>query len=126
MAPLPNWHLAVIELDKLSGYALNPDHADNQEKWQAFWAIGYAVLTASQRERAAGEIAATILESLAVADATFLRETRWGPRYGVRFPLAGPNGSVATAVTVWQYDVDGLGPRLLTLWLRVHTSEESR
>ena len=126
MAPLQNWQLAVIDPGKLSAYALNPDHSDNHEKWQAFAAVGYVVLTSSQRERAASDIAPAILENLSNSEAIFQGETRWGRRYGVRIRLTGPNGSVATAVTVWQYDYDNSAPRLLTLWLQVHTDGESR
>jgi hypothetical protein len=107
---LPNVERAVVEIEKLRDYALNPEHDEGQHKARVFRAaLGF---TREDAER----LREMILEAAAREDATEGKLTRHGRLYTVDFSARGLEGEV-TVRTGW---IVGRGedfPRLVTCYV---------
>ena len=117
---LPYVEKARVDAGKFSDYSMDPEHPQNEGKWQAFDQLGYDVNTAAGRSNAAQQVSEQVQAQLGDSPAVLDRQTKYGPRWRVETEIVGPNGRHATVVTVWQYDEAGDVPRLITNWARVH------
>lgn len=107
---LPNADRAIVDLDKLTDYCLNPDHPRGRHKARVFQsALGIG------REDA-DALRIQILAAAATAEAHSEKSDEYGQRYVVEFELMGPNGPV-TVRTVWIIRVDEELPRLITCYV---------
>jgi hypothetical protein len=106
---LPNSHLAVVEMAKLTEYLLNPTHPYGASKARFFLGIGFElegheVLAAALREHGQRcELAAH-------------RDTPFGPRFEIEGAMRSPDGRNPRIRTVWQMDKGQLAPRLITAY----------
>jgi hypothetical protein len=107
---LPNVERAVVDIEKLRDYALNPEHDEGQHKARVFRAaLG---LTRDNAER----LREMILEAAAREDATEGKLTRHGRLYTVDFVARGLNGDVAVR-TGWIVRHGEDFPRLVTCYV---------
>lgn len=84
---LPSGPEAVVDLEKLSGYCLNPDHPRGKHKARVFAAVlGFTV-------EHAGQLREALLAAAATAEAEPAASDRFGDRYVVQFEITGPKGS---------------------------------
>ena len=84
---LPNAQHAVVELEKLVDYCLNPEHERGKHKARVFAA-------ACGIEAPHAELLRQALLGAAVqAEATLTFSDRFGARYVVEFTVQGPTGS---------------------------------
>jgi len=106
---LPNAHLAVVEEKKVVDYLLNSSHRFGASKARFFAAFGFTV--ASWRV-----LAEALREHARVGDVASTTDTGFGPRFEVDGALAAPDGRRPRVRTVWQVDVGGVAPRLITAY----------
>jgi hypothetical protein len=78
---LPNAAFAIIDLEKLRDYSLNPNHSRGQHKARIFYArLG---MTANDAE----ELREAILVAIDTYDAILGEQDEHGQRYTLDFPL---------------------------------------
>jgi hypothetical protein len=94
---------------KLAEYALSPTHPHGQHKANVF----RAVLDLGVDD--AESVRTQILEGVSDGTVTSTAPSAFGVRYCVSIPIAGNNGDVADADTVWQLEDDGTVLRFITL-----------
>ena len=84
---LPSGADAVVDLEKLTGYCLNPNHPRGKHKARVFAAVlGFTVEHASQLRSA-------LLAAAATAETEVAHSDRFGDRYVIEFEITGPKGS---------------------------------
>ena len=85
---LPNAKNAIVDINKLQGYCLNPDHPRGRHKARVFAdKLGLASGNAAQLQIA---IAAAALTQ----EATLGERDDYGQRYVLDFDMSGPKGTV--------------------------------
>ena len=116
---------AELDVRKLSEYAMNPGHSQNNGKFRAWAALGYEVGNAAARFEDAQELRELIgRHMLPDGKVAAVKETADGTDYRVLNGFIGPNDRRATLVTCWRVSPDELaGPRLLTSWLAIHRDD---
>jgi filamentous hemagglutinin len=106
---IPNASQAIVEPAKILQYLLDTSHPVGGAKARFFLSFGfsreeYSVLVrALQRHATDNEV-------------TTMHETAFGPRYEVEGQLVCPDGRRPVIVTVWQFDVGQIAPRLITAY----------
>jgi hypothetical protein len=83
---LPNAARAVVEVEKLRDYRLNPVHARGRHKARVFaHALGI-------RQEHAAFLRKTLLEAVLSTDVTLGERDAYGQRYVLDFSMSGPGG----------------------------------
>jgi hypothetical protein len=91
---IPNAEFAVIDIEKLTEYCLNPDHPRGKHKARVFQtACGYT-------QNNAFDLRAQLLEIAMKEDATEFLQTGFGQRFMIECVIKGPSGE-ATIRTAW-------------------------
>ena len=108
---LPNSHRAVVDIEKLRNYSLNPDHPEGKHKARAFREkLGF--------ERKDAELLRqSILEAILKGDAMEQKPTEYGRRFVMDFEIqrgVGVIGYRAVVRTAWIIRSDEDFPRLTT------------
>lgn len=81
MARIPNGHLALVDILKLTGYVLNPSHRTGRHKARVFAAaLG---LTAEH----APDLADALRNAAAAEEADFERLDEYGAHYAIEFDI---------------------------------------
>jgi filamentous hemagglutinin len=107
IVPLPRDKNAVIDVEKVTRYLLNPKHPDNGGKAVFFELLGF--------RRAAPEGLVRGLRAVGVSGSAAVRvESVHGIKYIVDGELAGPSGRSALVRTVWIEDPGSDRARLVT------------
>ena len=110
MPKLPNAERALVEIEKLRDYALNPEHDEGKHKARVFRAaLGF---TRDDAER----LRKMVLEAALSGEATAGKLTRHGQLYTVDFVTEGLAGEV-TIRTGWIIEHDTDFPRLVTCYV---------
>ena len=100
---------AVIPIEKLTQYALNPEKDTN--KAEAFQlALGYT-------KENVNELIQQIYDRLPDYPAKEKPDNGWGKRYEVKMDLAGPNGKTAKVITAWIDDKNTGEMRLTSVYV---------
>lgn len=107
---LPNAESAFVDIDKLRGYALNPNHARGKHKAKRFATI--LGLTADDAE----ELQAILLQAAIAFEATPTNQDPYGQRYVVEFPLT-RNNNTATLCSAWMVRSTETFPRLVSCYI---------
>jgi len=106
---LPNAEWAVVEQDKITEYLLNPQHRFGASKARFFEQFGFRreewLVMAGALHKHGGQF-----------EVSTVRETGFGPRYGVEGELLCPDGRLPHIRTVWQMDKGRVEPRLITAY----------
>ena len=110
MAKLLGGERAAVDLDKLTGYILNPPHPTGRHKARVFAAtLG---LTAAH----ATELAAALKAAASQDDAEHLRDDRYGAHYGLAFMMAF-NGRTRLVRSLWVVRTGEDFPRLVSAFV---------
>ncbi|WP_164842583.1 DUF6883 domain-containing protein [Actinoplanes solisilvae] len=107
-ASAPDFTAGEIDSNKITGYAMNPDHPVGRNKYRVINSVtGLEASDASQIERQIrdGVISGTPIEG---------RADQYGQRWAVDVPLTGPEGSIIVR-TAWIVDTGSATPRLVTI-----------
>lgn len=111
---LPNADRAVIDIEKLRDYSLNPNHPAGKHKARVFLAaLG---LKADDAER----LRNLILEAILIAEATEQKASSYGQRFVVDFQATAFDKHVATSKlirTAWIIRNDENFPRLTSCYI---------
>lgn len=91
---LPNAEEALVDINKLRGYSLNPNHGRGKHKAKLFAAI--LGLTADDAE----ELQAILLQAATEFEATPTTQDQYGQRFLVEFPLT-RNDNTANIRSAW-------------------------
>ena len=110
MTKLPNGDRAVVPLEKLTEYALNPDHPSGRHKARVFKAaLGLTLDDAVFMQ--------TTLQNAAKQNEAIPEEpTPYGERYVIDFTLTTDDGT-ATIRSAWMVRKDEDFPRLTTCYV---------
>jgi hypothetical protein len=81
MARIPNGHQAFVDIVKLTGYVLNPNHRTGRHKARVF--VAALGLTADH----AAEFAEALQKAAATEDAVLEREDEYGAHYAIEFVI---------------------------------------
>jgi hypothetical protein len=108
---LPNSEIAVVQLKKLSGYCLNPNHPLGKHKAVQF----KQRLGLTQKD--APILKQKILNGLKVAAAEVRHEDEFGTRYKVDMNIQIKEKSAIVA-TIWIIPQNGNIPRLVTCYIK--------
>jgi hypothetical protein len=91
---LPNAERAIVDIEKLRDYSLNPNHPKGKHKARVFLsALGFK---ADDAER----LREMIMEATLTSEARTQQPTSYGQRFVVDFPVTGFDKFVATTITV--------------------------
>jgi hypothetical protein len=107
--PIPNAEKAVVDIRKLRGYCLNPEHDDGKHKARLFLSI--LGMTADSAE----ELRQILLEVVQSREARLGRRDEFGQRYTLDFTIEWQNRS-ATLRSGWIIEHDSEIPRLTTCY----------
>lgn len=108
---IPNANRAVIDIRKLTDYALNPDHPEGGDKARVFAAaLGFTADNSELLENA-------LLNAVQSDDAIIGKKNAYGQRYRVDFEITGPNGKTAIVRSGWIIRFDEDFPRLATVYV---------
>ena len=108
---LPNAENAVVDIEKLRDYCLNPEHPDGKHKARVFFAkLGITKDDAESLRQA-------ILEGILLADAVEQVRTSYGRRFAVDLLISKGEGIVlarAVVRTAWMIREEEDSPHLTT------------
>jgi hypothetical protein len=110
MAKLPNGERALIPMEKLTDYCLNPDHARGKDKARVF-----ASVLGITQERA-HELADLVRHAARDGDITKEARTAWGQYYRVDWAM--PSRVDVVLQTIWEIAPGAEIPRLVSVFIR--------
>lgn len=108
---MPNVDKATINPNKLTEYALNPEHPTGGNKARVFEkTLGY-------NKSNANELMEQIYRKLPNSEAVLGKLDSYGQRYTVDIMITGPNGKTVMVRTGWILKVNSDVPELATLYV---------
>ncbi|WP_352309938.1 DUF6883 domain-containing protein [Psychrobacter sp. W2-37-MNA-CIBAN-0211] len=111
-ACLPSLGSAIINMDKITGYALNSSHAVGGHKAKVFEsALGY-------NKTNADDLVLKIRQGLKENPAVLKATDSYGKHYTVDMPIKGPNGKTTVVRTGWIIDTGKTTPRITTVFVK--------
>ena len=113
MPKLSNADRAVVAIEKLTQYCLNPEHPHGGSKARVFRALLGLTIEHAETLRTA------LLEAAKMSEAIPKLEDKSGKRYEVVFTMQGPNGNHAEVTSGWIIDKREDFPRLTTCYIRL-------
>lgn len=108
---LPNGERAVVPIEKLRDYALNPVHSEGQHKATVFRLL----LNFTQAD--ANRLSEMILEAARTGEATEGKLLPQGQMYVLDFPVQSSRGEVVIR-TAWIVECETDFPRLVTCYVK--------
>lgn len=105
--PIPNADQAVVPIEKITEYLLNPLHPVGGPKARWLFALGY-------RLESPEELADGLLGIVQKSDDFTVQSDVFGVKYGVRGSLIAPSARTARVLTVWMIENGTLFPRLVS------------
>ena len=109
---LPNFENASINSNKLTGYALNPEHPVGGNKAKVFEsALGY-------NQSNADELIQQVYQKLPQSEVTRGTLDQYGQRYTVNLMITGPNGNTVNVRTGWIIKTGSDIPELTTIYVK--------
>lgn len=107
---LPNGDRAIVDIRKLAGYCLSPEHPRGRHKARVFRdALGIA-------RRDAADLRARLLDAAGREEATLLSSDAWGDRWQIDVAIS-RHDRRAMVRTIWIAGRGELNPRFVTCWV---------
>ncbi len=107
---LPNGERAVVDLEKLIDYCLNPEHPRGKHKARVF--LSACGLHSDHAE----EFREQLMEAAVLGEASPLADFGHGDRYMIEWSITGPSGT-AMARTAWIVRPHEDFPRFVTAYI---------
>lgn len=102
---------AIIDVNKLTSYALNTDHPVGGNKAKVFEsALGY-------NQSNVADLITKVQDGVKNNPVKMLSSDKYGQRMAIEMPITGPNGQTAIVRTGWIYDAGSSVPRLTTIYV---------
>ncbi len=107
---LPNGDRAIVDIEKLRGYCLNPTHVKGKHKARVF----RAALGLTKED--AGRLREVLLKVARSGEARRGEQDDFGQRFVIEFSMLGPHGDV-TVRSAWIIKTDEDVPRLINCYI---------
>ena len=107
---IPGGEVAIVELQKLTGYCLNPAHPRGKHKARVFATLGFTAENVH-------ELRIALLRAAAINDAQPGQSDRFGDRYVIEFEINGPRASGVVKST-WIVRRGETSPRLTSCFVK--------
>ncbi|MBO3461026.1 hypothetical protein G7B40_040520 [Aetokthonos hydrillicola Thurmond2011] len=107
---LPNPECAIVEIEKIAGYCLNPEHPEGKHKARVF----KSALDLNLND--AEELRSLLLRAVANYDAISGKSNPYGQKYIIDFPVTRANKE-AVIHSVWILRNNENFPRLVTCYV---------
>jgi hypothetical protein len=108
---LPNGKLAIIPMDKLTGYCLNPNHPSGRHKAKVFAsALGITIENAT-------DLQTLIMQAVISGEVIQQASTEFGQLYKVDWEIPGHEETI-TLRTLWEIPHNTLNPRLISAFIK--------
>lgn len=106
--PLPNADRAIVAVEKLTGYLLNPSHKRGGAKARLFLSLGFRTDTPQTLE--------TALRAQHLSlEATRTSQNAYGVVYEIEGPITTPSGKSVRFCSIWQIETGSEIPRFITM-----------
>ncbi len=109
--PLPNASRAVISVDKLTAYLLNPSHKRGGAKARLLLSLG-------DRTDAADVLEADLRSQHLPLNPAHISQNAYGVVYEIDGPITTPSGNIVRFASIWQIDTGTDVPRFITMYPR--------
>ena len=109
--PIPNADRAIIAVEKLTAYLLNPSHKRGGAKARLLFSLGY-------RTDAPHVLESDLRVQHLSLNAARTSHTPYGVAYEIDGPMTTPNGSTVRFCSIWQIDTGSEVPRFVTMYPR--------
>jgi hypothetical protein len=104
---LPHGERAYVDQSKITDYLLSPTHPDGRSKAQFFYLLGFRIEE--------WQVLAESLRRVGTSNpVTSVVESPHGVRYTVDGKILTPDGRTPRVRTVWIFEPNSRGPRLIT------------
>jgi hypothetical protein len=107
---IPGGDAAIVDLHKLTGYCLNPEHPRGKHKARVFATLGFTADNADQ-------LRAALLIAAAKGDAEPALSDQFGDRYMLEFEIEGPQANGVVRST-WIVRRGESAPRLTSCFVK--------
>lgn len=108
---MPGGDAAIVDLEKLAGYCLSPEHPRGKHKARVFAAaLGFTAENAN-------DLRAALLTAAATMDARRAAADQFGTRYMPEFEIIGPRGAGVVKST-WMVRRGESSPRLTSCFVK--------
>lgn len=108
---MANADKAIIDVNKLTSYALNTEHPVGGNKAKVFEsALGY-------NQSNVADLITKVQDGVKNNPVKMLSSDKYGQRMAVEMPITGPNGQTAIVRTGWIYDAGSSVPGLTTIYV---------
>ena len=108
--PIPNADRAIVAVEKLTAYLLNPSHKRGGAKARLLISLGYRTSTPEMLE--------LDLRQHLSFDATRTAQNPYGIAYEIEGPITTPSGRTVRFCSIWQIDTGNEVPRFITMYPR--------
>ena len=109
--PIPNADRAIIAVEKLTAYLLNPLHKRGSAKARLLLSLGY-------RTDAPQVLESDLRAQHLPHDATRTSQNPYGVAYEIEVPIRTPSGRIVRFCSIWQIDTGSEVPRFITMYPR--------
>ena len=107
---MPGGDAAIVDLRKLTGYCLNPEHPRGKHKARVFATLGFTAENAD-------DLRAALLRAAASGDAQRAASDEFGDRYVLEFEIKGPQDKGIVRST-WIVRRGETAPRLTSCFVK--------
>ena len=107
---MPGGDAAIVDLRKLTGYCLNPEHPRGKHKARVFAPLGFTAENAD-------ELRAALLKAAASTEAQAAASDQFGDRYVLEFEVEGSQGKGIVRST-WIVRRGERAPRLTSCFVK--------
>jgi hypothetical protein len=105
--PIPNADQAVVPIEKVTEYLLNPLHPVGGPKARWLAALGYCLESPK-------ELADDLLGVVRKSEDFTVQSDVFGVKYAVKGSLITPSGRIARVLTIWMIENNTFFPRLVS------------
>jgi len=109
--PIPNADRAIIAVEKLTAYLLNPSHKRGSAKARLLISLGY-------RTNAPEILESDLRVQHLSLNATRTSQNPYGIAYEIEGPMTTPSGRPVRFCSIWQIDTGSEVPRFITMYPR--------
>lgn len=109
--PIPNADRAIIAVEKLTAYLLNPSHRRGGAKARLLISVGY-------QTNAPGGLESDLRTQHLSLNAKRTSQNAYGVGYEIEGPITTPSGRVLRFCSIWQVDTGSEVPRFITMYPR--------